>query len=154
MALAFALPACSPQEQTGGTIAPAAELARHPVSGLQVVPLTVTQGDKTHRFLVEVARTEAEQANGLMYRQQMGADEGMIFLRNPPDVASFWMRNTVLPLDIIFIGTDGRIINIAANTVPYSLDSHRSFGVAAAVLELNGGRAAELGITPGAKVEW
>jgi uncharacterized membrane protein (UPF0127 family) len=150
----MALLACSPQEQTASGIAPAAQSARHPVSGLEVVPLTVTQGGKVHHFRVEVARTDDEQATGLMFRKQMGADEGMIFLRDPPDMASFWMRNTVLPLDIIFIGTDRRIINIAANTVPYSLDSHRSFGIAAAVLELNGGRAAELGIEPGAKVDW
>lgn len=152
--LALALLACSPQEQTAGVIAPAAQPARHPVSGLDVIPLAVTQGSKVHRFRVEVARTDEEQARGLMFREQMGANEGMIFLRNPPDIASFWMRNTVLPLDIIFIGTDRRIINIAANTVPYSLDSHRSFGIAAAVLELNGGRAAELGIEPGARVDW
>ncbi|MCB5426501.1 DUF192 domain-containing protein [Altererythrobacter sp. CC-YST694] len=104
--------------------------------------------------MVEVARSEEEQAKGLMFRKQMGADEGMIFPRRPPDFASFWMRNTVIPLDIIFIGTDGKILNIAANTVPYSLDPQTSDGIASAVLELNGGRAAELGIEPGAKVEW
>jgi uncharacterized membrane protein (UPF0127 family) len=64
------------------------------------------------------------------------------------------MRNTVIPLDMIFIGTDRRIINIDANTVPYTLDSHPSQGLAAAVLELNGGRAAQLGIKAGAKVDW
>ena len=89
-----------------------------------------------------------------MFRTQMGADEGMIFPYNPPEAVSFWMKNTVIPLDIIFIGTDHRIINIAANAEPYSLDPRPSEGLAIGVLELNGGRAAELGIGPGAKVEW
>jgi uncharacterized membrane protein (UPF0127 family) len=74
----------------------------------------------------------------------------MIFPYDPPQGLSFWMRNTVLPLDIIFIGPDHRILNVHANTVPYSLDSRPSAGPAIAALELNGGRTAELGFTPGA----
>jgi len=69
-------------------------------------------------------------------------------------MASFWMRNTVIPLDIIFVGPDGRILNIAANTVPYSEESVRSVGPAGAVLELNAGRTAELGVAAGDLVEW
>ena len=64
------------------------------------------------------------------------------------------MKNTVIPLDIIFIGTDGKVLNISANAAPYSLEPRSSEGVTKAVLELNGGRAAELGIAPGARVEW
>jgi len=159
--LAFA--ACSPQSPgsaaTGqpapGQPAAAAQLPRHPESGLEVIPLTVTMRDgHVHRFTVEVARTASEQARGLMFRKQMGADEGMIFPRDPPDFASFWMKNTVIPLDIVFIGTDRRIINIAADAVPYSLDPRSAQGLTAGVLELNGGRAAELGIAAGDKVEW
>ena len=89
-----------------------------------------------------------------MFRTAMGADEGMIFPMDPPRGASFWMRNTVLPLDIVFIGTDGRISNIAANAVPYDQTPLSSVGLVKGVLELNGGRAAELGIVPGDKVEW
>jgi len=99
-------------------------------------------------------RTPQEQARGLMFRTELGPNEGMVFPRNPPDVASFWMKNTPLPLDIIFIGEDGRIMNIAANTVPYSLDSVSAVGLTSAVLEIPGGRAAELGIEPGDAVEW
>ncbi|HTN14799.1 MAG TPA: DUF192 domain-containing protein [Sphingomonadaceae bacterium] len=155
LAALAALGACSAQDKASAdSPAPLAQPARHPESGLEVAPLAITQGGKVHHFMVEVAVSEEEQAKGLMFRRQMGADEGMIFPRRPPDMASFWMRNTVIPLDMIFIGTDGRILNIAANTVPYSLDSHASAGIAAAVLELNGGRAAELGIEPGARVEW
>ena len=64
------------------------------------------------------------------------------------------MKNTPLPLDIIFIGTDRRVLNIAANTTPYSLAPVGAVGMSSAVLEIPGGRAAELGITPGARVAW
>lgn len=126
----------------------------HPVSGLPVVPLTIRSGGKVHEFRVEVARTDAEQAKGLMFRAEMGADEGMIFPEDPPRRPAFWMKNTVIPLDIIFIGTDHRILNIAANAVPYDETPLPAAGPAIGVLELNGGRAAELGIGPGDKVEW
>ena len=128
--------------------------ATHPVSGLEVIPLTVESLRGTHRFRVEVAGTAQEQARGLMFRTELGPDEGMIFPRNPPDLASFWMKNTPLPLDIIFVGTDGRINNIAAMTTPYSLESVASEGLASGVLEIPGGRAAELGIAAGDKVTW
>ncbi|MGB3379072.1 DUF192 domain-containing protein [Allopontixanthobacter sediminis] len=151
----FLFAACSPQQSAeGAPAAAAAETAVHPVSGLAVVPLTVSDGKKVHRFRVEVAATPLDQAKGLMFRTEMGPNEGMIFPRDGYSQASFWMKNTPLPLDIIFIGTDGRISNIAANTVPYSLESVTSDGLASAVLELNAGRAAELGIVPGNKVEW
>ncbi len=147
--------ACSPQSAAEGTpAAVSAEMVLHPVSGLEVIPLTVTNGKKVHKFRVEVAETPKDQAKGMMFRTKMGPDEGMIFPRDGYSQASFWMKNTPLSLDIIFIGTDGRISNIAANTVPYSLESVTSDGIASAVLELNAGRAAELGIVPGNKVEW
>lgn len=154
LAAALLAPACSPH--AAQPVAPAAgqENAHHPVSGLEVVPLIVAIDGREHHFRVEVARTDAQQAQGLMFRREMGADEGMIFPRDPPRIASFWMKNTVMPLDIIFIGPDRRVINVAADTVPYSTDAVVSEGPAAAVLELNAGRAAELGIGPGALVEW
>jgi uncharacterized membrane protein (UPF0127 family) len=150
--LAATLAACSTQTAS----APSAAVTQtvHPVSGLQVVPLTVTSLRGKHTFRVEVASTEEEQAKGLMFRTQLGPDEGMIFPRNPPDYASFWMKNTPLPLDIIFIGVDGKINNIAANTTPYSLTPVNSQGLAKGVLELNGGRAAQLGIAAGDTVTW
>ena len=148
----IALAACSPG-QAGGKPAPAgpaaATEARHPVSGLPVVPLRIG----TRTFRVEVARSDEEQQRGLMFRTEMGADEGMIFLREPADYAAFWMRNTVIPLDIIFIGNDRRILNIQ-HGVPYDETPLPSSGVALAVLELNGGRAEALGIKPGDRVEW
>jgi len=95
-----------------------------------------------------------QQQKGLMFRTKMGPDEGMLFPSDTPALRSFWMKNTVIPLDIVFIGADHMISNIAANAVPYSLDPIPSSGPAIAVLELNGGRAAELGFTPGARVSW
>ena len=153
VAIVVALAACSPQPAAEATPA-AQESATHPVSGLPLIPLTVESLRGKHRFRVEVAETSEQQARGLMFRTELGPDEGMIFPRNPPDYASFWMKNTPLPLDIIFVGTDGRIMNIAAKTVPYSLDSVAAVGMTGAVLEIPGGRAAELGIEPGDKVEW
>ena len=155
-ALGALLAACSPQPAAQASPAAVASApAVHPESGLPVIPLTVTSsGGKVHRFRVEVARTEAEQARGLMFRTRLGPDEGMIFPREPVDIPSFWMKNTPLPLDIIFIGTDRRILNVAANTVPYSLEPVGSAGMASAVLELPGGRAAQLGIGAGDRVTW
>lgn len=151
----LAMAACSAggSQAEAGAAASAAP-AVHPVSGLPVIPLTVHRAGKKLAFRVEVARTGAEQAQGLMFRTTLGPDEGMIFPMHPPRQASFWMRNTVIPLDIIHIGVDGRISNIHANTVPYSESPLPSEGLVKGVLELNGGRAAELGIVPGDKVEW
>jgi uncharacterized membrane protein (UPF0127 family) len=78
----------------------------------------------------------------------------MIFPMEPPRLASFWMKNTVIPLDIVFIGVDRRILNVAANTVPYSEAPIPSAGKVSAVLELNAGRAAALGIGAGDSVDW
>ena len=89
-----------------------------------------------------------------MFRTYLGADEGMLFLRDPPDHAAFWMRNTVIPLDIVFIGRDHRILNISANAVPYDESPRPAAGITVAVLELAGGRAAELGIAAGDRVDW
>lgn len=130
-------------------------LAVHPESGLKVVPLTITtMAGKQHRFRVEVAASAVEQAKGLMFRRAMAPDEGMIFPMNPPRLASFWMRNTVISLDLIFVGVDGRISNIAARAIPYDESPLTSVGQVKGVLELNGGRAMELGIAAGDKVEW
>lgn len=152
------LAACSPGESaTASAQAPApvaAQAARHPVSGLEVIDLVVERGDRKLPFKVELADTPEAQARGLMFRTELGDDEGMIFPSAAPEPRSFWMKNTPLSLDIIFIGPDGRITNIAANTTPYSLESVSSSGLASAVLELRAGRAAALGIVPGDRVVW
>lgn len=148
------LAACSPgtADSASPPTAPAGE--RHAESGLRIVPVTVTTTTGRHVFRAEVAASQTEQARGLMFRTALGPDDAMIFPMNPPRDAVFWMKNTVIPLDILFIGVDGRINNIAAMTEPYSLDPRASAGVVKAVLELAGGRAAQLGIAPGDMVEW
>ena len=159
LALATTVAACSPQTSSSATIsqvtrAPQTEAAVHPRSGLPVIPLTIEHGGRTHMFRVEVARTSIEQSRGLMFRTEMGPDEGMIFPMDPPRLASFWMRNTVISLDLLFIGSDNRVLNIAANARPYDEKPLTSNGLVKAVLELNGGRAAQLGIAPGDLVRW
>jgi len=109
---------------------------------------------KTHRFTVEVARTPEEQARGLMERQSLAPDRGMIFPYQTPQPVAFWMKNTLIPLDMVFITPDGRILRIEANTVPLSLEPVGSGEAVEAVLELAGGRSAELGIAAGDRVEW
>ncbi|MGT2515074.1 DUF192 domain-containing protein [Sphingomonas panni] len=122
--------------------------------------LTVTTADGTaHRFTVEVAATESQQQQGLMYRPPLAPDAGMLFAPYPPDggppkVANFWMKNTPSPLDILFIRADRTIATVAENTVPFSEAPVPSGEPIAAVLELGGGRAAELGIAAGDKVAW
>ena len=152
LAFLIVLAVCAPADARRS--APATATAPHAISGLSVIPLTIIHGKVAHRFRVEVAKTEDEQEKGLMFRKAMRADEGMIFPMTPPRMAAFWMRNTVLPLDIIFIGPNHRVLNLAANAVPYSDTPLPSVGPVSAVLELNGGRAAALGIKPGDLVRW
>ena len=152
-AAACALAACSTQAAQSSPAA-AESASIHPFSGLRVIPVTLTENGRTHTIRAELAETPQQQAQGLMFRREMGADEGMLFPSDFPQVRSFWMRNTVIPLDLIFVGPDKRIINIIANAAPYSLDPLESAGPAIAVLELNGGRAAELGLKPGSRVDW
>jgi len=123
-------------------------------AGLEQVPLTIKSGGKTHRFTVEVARTMDEQQQGLMLRRSMAPDNGMIFPYVPVQLVAFWMKDTLIPLDMIFVAPGGRILWIEANAVPLSLEPVPSHGPVEAVLELAGGRAAELGIEQGDRVDW
>lgn len=140
-------------------LAPLACQAKTPAivspAGLRVVPLTITTTKgHTHRFQVEVAATDAQQERGLMFRSTLAPDAGMIFPMQRPRFASFWMKNTLIPLDMVFIRPDGRIARIAAQTTPFSLTPVDSGEPVAAVLEIPGGRAAELGIAKGNIVRW
>ena len=91
-------------------------------AGLEQVNLTIQSGAKAHGFVVEVARTPEQQERGLMFRQSLGDNQGMIFPYDPPVPASFWMKNTLIPLDMIFIRPDHTIARVADNTVPLSLE--------------------------------
>jgi len=124
-------------------------------AGFESVLVSVMPIDGVSRELcMWVADTPERRSRGMMGATGFGEAEAMVFAQPAPSTGTFWMKNTVISLDIIFIGADGRILNIEANTVPYSEEPRRAAGLAAAVLELNGGRAAELGIVPGDKVAW
>lgn len=117
---------------------------------LETTKLTVVgQGGKRHVFTVEMARTPQEQEIGMMYRKSVEPDAGMLFLFSEPRQAAFWMYNTYIPLDLIFIDRNGQIESIAANAAPHSLKPRQSRGPVVAVLEIAGGRSAELGIAEG-----
>lgn len=118
------------------------------------IPVTITSKGQAHKFNVEVARTDAEQDRGLMFRTSLPADGGMIFPFEKPRIGSFWMKNTLIPLDMFFIRADGSIDRIAENTIPESLEPVVSGGEVSAVLELAGGTAAKLGIDETAKIIW
>ncbi len=118
------------------------------------LPLVIRSGGKVHRFSVEAAVTAEQQEKGLMFRNSLPDDGGMVFPMDPPRIASFWMKNTVIPLDMLFIRTDGSIAMIAANTTPYAREPVSAGIPVSAVLELRGGRAAELGVKEGDKVSW
>ena len=122
-------------------------------SGLDLVRLTIQSGPRAHAFAVEVARSAEQQERGLMFRRALGANAGMLFPFDPPRPASFWMRNTLIPLDLIFIRPDGTIARIATGA-PGSEAQIMVDEPLTAVLEIPGGRAAQLGIATGDRVSW
>jgi hypothetical protein len=112
--------------------------------------LTIESGGASHRFNLELARTDEERAQGLMFRTELADDYGMLFDFGPdPKPVSMWMKNTLIPLDMAFIAADGRIVRIAARTTPRSLTSIPSGEDVVAVLEVRGGRFGELGVKEG-----
>ena len=104
-------------------------------------------------FTVELATNDAERERGLMYRKELPEGRGMLFDFQHDRPVAFWMRNTYIPLDMIFIRGDGRILSIAENTQPLSDGLIPSGGPVRAVLEVIGGTARKLGIAPGDRVE-
>jgi uncharacterized membrane protein (UPF0127 family) len=112
--------------------------------------LTIVGADgKAHAFKVEIADDEAEREHGLMNRPSMPRDHGMLFEFQDKRERSFWMRNTFIPLDIIYLDETGRIVSIQANAIPFNETPLPSYGSATGVLEINGGLADELGIKQG-----
>lgn len=127
---------------------PALAAAQDRIS-FQTAPLTIESAGKNHRFTVEIADTPERRALGLMHRSSLAPDAGMLFDFKVDQPVGMWMRNTRIPLDMLFVARDGRIVNIAERTVPYSETTVASRGAVRAVLELNGGTVARLGIKPG-----
>jgi uncharacterized protein len=129
--------------------APIESLAHFPHTALEVV----AHGHKD-RFEVWIADTPSRQEQGLMFVRDLPAAEGMIFPQSSPQVAHFWMKNTYIPLDMVFVGEDGRIAKIIANARPFSLDVLSSDVPVIAVLEIRGGEAKRLQIGVGDRVSW
>ena len=118
-------------------------------SAAELSRLTIDSGEGSHTFSVELATTPDQMALGLMFRQSLAPDAGMLFVYPGEQQVAFWMKNTVIPLDMLFIASDGRIRRIVERTIPLSTTPIPSVDEVRAVLEVNGGTAARLGIKPG-----
>ncbi|PLR21904.1 hypothetical protein SGCZBJ_20250 [Caulobacter zeae] len=121
-------------------------------AGPRLEPLELVTGRGVVRFQVEIAATEAEQRKGLMLRKSLAPDRGMLFIYRKPQRAAFWMKNTLIPLDILYIGPDGKILSMVRNARPLDETPLPSGGPVLGVLEIAGGRAGQLGVLPGDRV--
>ncbi len=122
------------------------------LAAAQLEPLEIASKSGVHMFAVEMATTPEQQAQGLMFRKELPEGQGMLFDFRQEQEATFWMKNTYVSLDMIFIRADGRIHRIAANTTPLSEALVSSGGPVRAVLEVVAGTARKLGIVPGDRV--
>jgi uncharacterized membrane protein (UPF0127 family) len=116
--------------------------------------LDIHSSKGTHHFDIWIAETPRQQQQGLMFVRDLPAARGMLFVAKQPRVFDMWMRNTYIPLDMVFIAADGRISTIAQNTTPHSLAIVSSKVPVSAILELRGGEAARRALHPGDKVTW
>jgi uncharacterized membrane protein (UPF0127 family) len=123
-------------------------------SGRPLEPLTIVTASGQHEFLVEIADEDPERQRGLMYRDPLPKDRGMLFQwpNEPAEPRGFWMHNTPSPLDIVYVGDDGRIVSIIHNAAPNSDPNLPSEGPAKGVIELRAGRAQEIGAKKGDEV--
>lgn len=131
--------------------APVAQ-SRHNLVSFEKDHLSIRSGGTEHRFRVELARTSRQLAQGLMHRRRMAANAGMLFIFNDVAPRSMWMKNTFIPLDMLFLGPGGTIVTIVERTVPLSTRAIPSGEPASAVLELNAGTVSRLGIRTGDRV--
>lgn len=115
-------------------------------------PLSVKTDRGVQSFMVEVADTDRERQYGLMCRRSLAADRGMLFVFPSARPQVFWMRNTLIPLDIIYIGANGKVVSISRNVRPLDENGAPSIGPAKFVLELAAGRAGQIGLLPGDRV--
>lgn len=117
---------------------------------LETVEIVSSRGRA--RFQVEIAETPAQQKQGLMFRKSLAPDRGMLFTYKRPQPAAYWMKNTLIPLDILYIAPNGTILSLVRNARPHDETPLPSGGLVLGVLEIAGGRAAQLGILPGDRV--
>jgi uncharacterized protein len=132
----------------------AADAPLEPLTSFPPADVAVAAHGHQYTFHVRLATTDARREQGLMFVTKLGRDEGMLFLWPTPRVQVFWMKNTPLPLDLLFIAGDGRIIHIAADAAPQSTALISSMGEVVAVLELNAGTSKRLGIATGDRVSY
>jgi len=116
--------------------------------------LIVHAGGSAYKFEIELATTPDERERGLMFRKSLGANAGMLFMYPDEEPVAFWMKNTLIPLDMLFIKADGHIVHVARNAVPLDETPIASGQPVKAVLEINGGAADALGIKEGDTVEY
>lgn len=147
LVLASALGLTGPMLTACQAASPPAETLISPLE-----PLTIATANGPVKFQVEIADDEAERQHGLMFRKSLAPDRGMLFDFGDSAPRAFWMKNTLIPLDIIYIAADGTIISIASMATPLNETPIPSHGEAYGVLEIAGGRAGELGVRPGDKV--
>ena len=126
--------------------------ARAQLAEFPTAELTIVGASGPHKFTVEVATTPAQLEQGLMFRRSLAADAGMLFDFKTPTMATMWMKNTLIPLDMLFVDARGRIVNIQERAVPESLATISAAAPVRAAIELNGGTASRLGIRPGDRV--
>ena len=117
-------------------------------------PLVIHAGGSAYKFEVEIVTTPETRAQGLMFRKSLAANGGMLFIYPGEQPVSFWMKNTLIPLDMLFVRADGSIAHIAHNAVPHDETPIDSGASVKAVLEVNGGTATALGIKEGDRVEY
>lgn len=103
---------------------------------------------------IEIAESDSAQARGLMQRRSLPPNSGMLFVNDTAEMRSFWMKNTPMPLDIIFVGADQKVVNIARRTRPFSEDMIRSEGPAQYVVEVRAGFADRIGLTDSSRIRW
>jgi uncharacterized membrane protein (UPF0127 family) len=137
------------------TVACAAAPGRTPAlfPSLQQAKVQATTATGTHEFAVWIAADAKSRERGLMYVRDMPPDRGMLFVFEFPQVVAFWMKDTYIPLDLVFLAEDGTVLNVAANAKPLSLDPIESEGDALAVLELRGGTAKKIGLKAGDRLQ-
>ena len=123
------------------------------LGNFELSKLSVQSKSVSHEFSVEVARTERQQRQGLMFRRSLAENAGMLFLYPVAQVLKMWMKNTYFPLDMLFIAADGRIVHIVQRAVPGSLETISSGEIAKAVLEVNGGTTSRLNIKRGDRIK-
>jgi len=151
LAFAATLVACGAAPKAAAPATPPSSPSPSPSAGAAAGPRVVMPSGEV--YSLEVVRTPEEQAQGLMFRESLPARHGMLFPFAPPGVHRFWMKNTMIPLDMVWLDADGKVLFVSADTPPCKADPCPSYGPetqSSSVLEIAGGMAAKEAVKPGA----